>query len=175
MAKSILQYDQMQKEKKIPMFRLADVHIEALTNYGELNFTLINMGDSIKIENWMLEIQKIDGKLLCRYILPPIVTSEGGSIENITFNVYVVNRNLSYENIVYYAVLGAEQNETYALAPGDVAFVNIVMTDNCPAKIYDVGLNVEKIIVRLLIPPSGYSVILRCKYDLSEGEVICTE
>ncbi len=161
MAKLIWQYDKMQKEKVIPIFRLSDVSYE---DYGGgttyIKFNLINLGDSIKIKNWILEFYTTDGSLICRSLIDPL--GAGSATLSALDTIQVVNRNVTL-------------NYGDSIAPGDIVYIEARLSGICSNETTKYAYQGETIIFKLVIPPSGQSVVLHCNVDPYSGLAKCTE
>jgi len=145
----------------IPTFDIRDILYEEQNSTAILEFNLVNMGDAIVLNGWIIEfINANNGKIICR---ATIFTGDPTEDSRIYKEVTVPSRNVSLEH-------------GDRLAPGDVASVSINLLQTCSNETINYARTGEKMIFRLTIPPSSASVILRCYLDPETGtNYICTE
>ena len=145
---------------KIPIFDIRDVKYEEYGSVASLSFTMINMGDSIKLKGWIIEFLTPDlSKVICRAV---ILTGNPNEASNIASSFNVTNRNVTLD-------VGD------VMQPGDVVNVEFTFLTTCLNETINYARNNPKMIFRLVIPPTSRTAILSCSVDPYTGYATCTE
>jgi len=157
---ALLSKDLQEKgESRINTFEIKDVIYSEAGSIASLEFTLVNLGNPIELNGWILEFSTLDGKTICR---TTIFTGDPLESSRINTEVTVPSRNVTLE---YGDVLH----------PGDVATVSITLLSTCLNETINYARTMDKMVVRLTIPPMSSSVITRCLVDPITGYAECSE
>ena len=157
---ALLNKDLQEKgERGINTFEIKDVIYSEVGSVATLEFNLVNLGTPIELNGWILEFSTLDGKTICRTTL-----FTGNPLENsrIYTEVTVPSRDviLEYGDTLY---------------PSDVATVSITLLSTCLNETINYARTMDKMVIKLTIPPMSSSVITRCLVDTTTGFAECTE
>jgi len=146
-------------ERGLNIFKMKDVIYSEVDSVATLEFTLINLGNPIELNGWILEFSTLDGRTICR---TTIFTGDPLESTKIYTEVTVPSRNvtLEYGDILY---------------PNDVAVVSITLLSTCLNETINYARTMDKMVVKLTIHPMSSSVITKCRIDTITGFAKCTE